>query len=309
MNREELERKAKELGIKFDENTSDEDLADLIEEAEEENKSNKDDNAEYWKSEFEKAKGKRDDLRKANRNLKEKMEELENKLTNAPSQDEFKKIQEQFKGLKKFREDIEKKNEEEELKQKSLAERTEISFKKQMDELRQEFEAEREKYNGLVKEKEEALEKERLARKKAQFNTLEGDLSKYANKYKAVNSEQIVKILRGDFDYDEDTNQYLYFVKDNKGKLKDELSIEDRVKQFLEDESNSNLVRSDVKETPPDKRTDTKTHSNKKSTGKYDPNDDGLKDKADRAGLSVEDYIETLEIRDERMGNLKEQNT
>lgn len=307
MNREELEKKAKSLNIDFDEDTSDKELEASIKEAEKKNSSN-DDNIEYWKTEFEKAKNKRDDLRKANRDLRDKFDELQDKLSNAPSQEEFSKIREQFNELKKFRETIEKEREEEELKQKSQVERVEISFRKQLEDMQKQFDNERDSLKKIVKEKEEAVEKERQIRKQAQFNTLEGNISRHAAKFKAVNPDQVVRILRGDFDYDDDTGEFLHFVKDTKGKLKDELSVEEYVKKFLEDESNSNLVRADSKKTPPDPRiidNSDKTKIRDKNS-KYDPNSDDIKNKADRAGLAVEDYIETLIQKDEKLSKIDE---
>jgi hypothetical protein len=299
-----LNEKAKSLGLEIDDDMSDDDVTSKITEAEK--TSNKEDDTkdvDFYKTEFEKAKGKRDDLRLANRKLKESMEDLQNKLADAPDKEEFKKLRDQFNDLKEFRTQIEKEREEEDLKQKSELERSQISFNKEMDRFKREFEEEKVKFNSLLKEKDDRLLEEAKKTEIANKRALKGSIIESAAKYDAVNPNQVFKILKDDFEYDTDLDRYVYFDKDEKGKLKDELSIDEYINKFLSDDSNSNLVKSKVNTDGlhTDNKSSDKKSSDKKR-GKYDPKDVKLIEESVQKNFSnVNDYIDILEIRDAKL--------
>ena len=305
MDRTELNEKAKSLGVEINDDMSDDDVSKGIKEAEKKAADDEKKNSvDYWKSEFDKAKDKRDDLRKSNRKLKEKMEELAQQVADAPSQEEFKKIRDQFKELKEFRTQIEKEREEEDLKQKSELERSQISFQKEMDKFKTEFDEEKNKFNSLLKEKDDKLLEEAKKTENANKRALKGSIIEAAAKHDAVNPNQVFKILKDDFEYDADLDKYVYFDKDEKGKLKDELSVDEYVGKYMTDEDNSNLVKSKVNTDglhTDTNSTDKTKHSDKKR-GDYDPKDEKLIQEALDHNLNdVNDWIDICLIRDKKL--------
>ena len=306
MDREELNKKAKSLGVEINDDMSDDDLSSKIKEAEKK-AADDDKDVDFYRGEFEKAKGKRDDLRKANRKLNEKLEGLETKLADAPSQEEFKKIRDQFNELKEFRTQIEEENEKKDLKDKSELERSQISFKKELDRFKDEFDEEKNKFNTLIKEKDDKLLEETKKTEIANKRALKGSIIESAAKHEAYNPNQIFQILKDDFEYDADLDKYVYFVKDDKGKLKDELSIDEYVSKYLEDDGNSNLVKSKVNTDGlhTDNNPSNRTNTSDKKRGKYDPkNKEFILEASEKGFENPNDWIDILEKRDAKLDKI-----
>ncbi len=306
MDREELNKKAKSLGVEINDDMSDDDLSSKIKEAEKK-AADDDKDVDFYRGEFEKAKGKRDDLRKANRKLNEKLEGLETKLADAPSQEEFKKIRDQFNELKEFRTQIEEENEKKDLKDKSELERSQISFKKELDKFKTEFDGEKDKFNTLIKEKDDKLIEEAKKTETANKRALKGSIIESAAKHEAYNPNQIFQILKDDFEYDADLDKYVYFVKDDKGKLKDELSIDEYVSKYLEDDGNSNLVKSKVNTDGlhTDNNPSNRTNTSDKKRGKYDPkNKEFILEASEKGFENPNDWIDILEKRDAKLDKI-----
>lgn len=300
MGRTELESKANTLGIEFDENVNDDDLTLLITEKE---KVKEPDDVEYWRTEAKKAFQTRDEIKAERRKLQSKLTELEAKLKDAPDAESIKALKTELVQLKKFKTEFDKKTEEEELKKKTELERMEISFKKQLDSLSSELDRLKNERETEKKKFNEEINKERAEKQSLRVNRLESEIVKFAVKYKALKPEQIVKLLKDDFNYDDQLNKFVFPVKDDKGKLTDELSIEDRVKMFLSDPDNENLIASSANTDG----TGVRNYNGggevikTKSTKKYDPKDPDIIKQAYLKGLSVEDHIATLKKMREKL--------
>jgi len=260
---------------------------------------------EYLQSELDKVIKQRDDVKKERRKLLEDVEALKTTISSTPTNEEVEDLKKQFGELKEFREAVEKKTEEEDLKKKTELERTQIKFNKELDKIKEEMETERKRQNELLVGKEK--EKNEISAQVGMLRgyKLEGEIIKASTRYKALKPEQIVKLLKDDFTYNETLDRFEFLVynpKDPK-KLMNELDVDERVKEFLSLEDSDNLVEADVKKGT---RTDLHNADNKKvtkkfdiSTSKYDPEDEDIKRQADLKGMSVEDHIKTLMIRDE----------
>jgi len=172
-------------------------------------------------------------------------------------------------------------------------------FQKQMDDLKKEFEkekGERDKEFDIAQKKISNLRK----------STLDMDIMEAAVKGKAWNPKQVVKLVRDDFTYDDDLDKYSFIKRDSKGKVEDELSIPEYVDAYLKDESNENLVKSDV--------NTSSLHSDKTKPGekpiptksKYNPKDPDIIREADLQDVSVERHIKYLEMKDEAMAKKEE---
>jgi hypothetical protein len=298
---EELKAKAKELGIEFDETTSDDDLKSAIDEREKE----PEDDPEYYKAELKKVIAQRDREKSEKRKLQNKLGELETKMTNFPDAEDYEKTKKAYNDLLEFKKEIEKQKEEEELKNKTELERAEVLHKKQLKEMEERFNQQMEKFQKSIEEKDSILQEKD---KKLQVNrkiSLEKDILEFAAKYEAYSPQQIVRLLSPDFTYDDQLEKWVMLKKDNKGKIIDELEIHDHVKSFLTDEANSNLVRANVNSDGSGQRPNPSPKRLPSGSKKYDANDDKIKGEAELRGLSVEDYIGILEIRDSKLEKVK----
>jgi len=312
MTLEELKAEAKKLGIKFDENVTEEELTSLVQEAlDKANDNNKDegesDDLEYLKAEAKKAFEARDAAKKDRRTLLNKIEELEKKLNNAPDPSKLKELESNLKTLSEFRKTVEQEREEEELKQKTEIERAAITHQKTVDELQNKFMSEMEEFKKMMGEKEEVLKQKDSQISVLRENRLEKEIYEAAIRNKAISPTQLVRMLKSDFNYNDKLDSYEHLVYE-KGKLKDEMTIDEMVKSFLSKEENANLVEADVNNgsmySNKTDQTKTKTNLDQRKFGKYDPKDPVIIEKAEDKGLEVPDYIETLLLRDEKLGKV-----
>ena len=309
-----IKDKAKELGIEFDDDIEDTDLQKLVDAKEKEIE--KENDVEFHKAEAKKAYAKRDEERKDKKKLQAKLADLEKAMANSPSVDEFKTLKEKFEVIEA--EEAKKKEEEEKaaLAKKTESELLEIRFKKEFDNLKSQMEgietakqealAERDKVNEELKGSIESLKRDKM----------QGEILKSAVKHKALRPDQIVRLTKDDFVFDNTLEKFVYHKKDAKGKLVDELTIDERIKEFLDDEENDNLVESSVTNTS--LHTDTRTtelegkvkteNTLGRKTGEYDPKDPDIIAEADERGLEVSDLINIWQMRDDRLSqrNTKE---
>ena len=297
----EEELKAQEEGLKKQE----EDLKKQEEEINRKKSDNSD--PEYLKSELDKVIRQRDEAKKERRKLIEEVESVKTKLASSPSTEEVEDLKKQFDELKKFREDIEKQKEEEDLKQKSELERSQIQFNKELEKVKKDMQDELAKQRQLLETKDKEKEEISTQVETLRGYKLEGEIIKAATKYKALRPEQVYRLLRDEFSYNDtiDRFEFLEYDPKNPKKLINELDVDERVKNFLSLEDNDNLVAADLKKGT---RTDLHNSDNKNlskkqdiSDSKYDPNDDDIKRQADLKGMSVEDHIRTLIMRDIKM--------
>uniref|UniRef100_A0A6M3K0F9 Uncharacterized protein n=1 Tax=viral metagenome TaxID=1070528 RepID=A0A6M3K0F9_9ZZZZ len=297
---EDLKKKATELSIEFDENVSEDDLNTLVSQKEEELSSDLDylrNKLKFFEEESKKAFNKRDIAMKDKKALSSKVQELEDKLKNAVDKEQLVKLQTEFEDLKKYKDEVERLKEEEELKKVDEVERTKIQFRKEMEKMQQQF---NDIKTSLEKEKEEAISKEKDYQemiKSLRGNKLESEIVIQATKYKAWSPNQIVALAKGFFTYDEQLNKYIHLVRDDKGKIVDEQSVEEFIKDYLGKEENENLVKGATTDSSFDTRThqraDTTTKTNSK--GKYKANDPQIIKEAEDKNLSPADWAEIKE--------------
>ena len=176
-----------------------------------------------------------------------------------------------------------------------------------MDKFKTEFDGEKDKFNTLIKEKDDKLIEEAKKTETANKRALKGSIIESAAKHEAYNPNQIFQILKDDFEYDADLDKYVYFVKDDKGKLKDELSIDEYVSKYLEDDGNSNLVKSKVNTDGlhTDNNPSNRTNTSDKKRGKYDPkNKEFILEASEKGFENPNDWIDILEKRDAKLDKI-----
>ena len=186
--------------------------------------------------------------------LKRKLREQESKLSEleglASDYEDLKKKATEFETLKEEFDRIKAAEEEKELANKSKAEREAIRIRKELEAMKTRFE---EEINSKIKElesRETEISNLRSEISNLQSIKLENEIRDAAVKADAYNPNQIVKMLKGNFEYDEDTGDFIFPIyKTVKGErvLADWKDVGAYVSEFLSDEDNSNLVRSKVR--------------------------------------------------------------
>jgi len=306
--KEELIARAKELKIDFEAEIEDSELDKLIitkeQEIEEKKKSN---DVEYLREELEKAKKRRDTATSERRTLETKLKDLEKKLGTAPDPDKVKAIEDELKILKEFKTEIDKAKDEEDLKNKSELERAEVNFNKQLEEVRAEMKRQIDSVKTDAEKKTTELEQTKTMINRLRGNRLESEIMNAAIKLDAINPTQIVRLIKDEFEYDTNLDKFVNLVKDSKGTIKDEKSVDEMIKDFLEDPLNNNLVKSRANVGTGHRDTDSTSTSTsvKDNDGKYDAKDEDLIKEADLKGLSVEELIKTKIMRDKAYGRIK----
>ena len=168
---------------------------------------------------------------------------------------------------------------------------------------------------NTVFDKELTPEQKELEKKEEHINLLRGaklenEITRAAAKFEAINPAQIVRLLERDFQFDSDLERFVFLKRDAKGKLQDEKNVEERVEEYLTDESNDNLVKTTINTagtgTSQSEASTTTTKSAQKQTDGYDPKDEALIKEADFKRLSVEDLIETKKLRDAKFAAIEE---
>ena len=314
MTLEELIKKAKELGITVPEDADEDSLNELIEDKVKElEKDDPDDkNDDYWKEEAKSAFNSRDDEKKKRRKLEKQLNDMKKKVEDAPSKGQLDDLEDKLKTLSEFREKVEKEQEDKELKTKTEIERAEIKHNKAVEELTKGFGTEMDKFKTLMGDTEVKMTAKDDQIKSLRKDRLEVEVREAAAKNKAISPKQVALMVKNDFTYNEDLDEFEYVTFDKKGKVEGDMTVDERVKSFLEAEENENLVEADVNKnslgTDKSKQTTTtKSASAKKSAdGKYDPKDKDLLEEAEENGLEVGDYIETLQMRDAKLGKTKQ---
>jgi hypothetical protein len=299
MDRAEMEARAKALGINFDDDTDDEDLQKSITDKEEADKRAKD--PSYLETELKKVIDQRDRAKTERNTLKGKMVDLEDQLTDMVSGERFKELEKKLEDLTSFKTDAEKKIEADELAKKSKVEVAEIRAKKAEDALEKSISDLRDEFSLKLKEKDDTITAKEESVKRLRNDGLKAEIVSAAAESNAIGPALIYKMLKDEFSYDTDLDKYVYHEKDKKGKIVDEKEVGEYVTSFLEKEDNDYLVKGDSeKKSMHTKKTKKPSYTPK--SGEYDPNNPDLIAKADLERMPVEDYIETLIMRDEKMG-------
>lgn len=310
MNREELEAKAKELGISFNDETSDDDLEGLIKAEEEKIDNKKKKDPDYLAEELSRVINQRDNLKDDKRTLKNQIDKLKENQKNSVSNDEFNELKKELKELKKFKNDVdaEKQRLEEEKMDEvdKLTMRLEKSEKEKKD-LRSTIENEfSSKFQKQLDDIKTTLDTKDAQLEALRTTGLESEIIKAASKYKAIEPAHIHRMLKNEFEFDSDVNKFTHFVRDKKGKIIDEKSVEDYVKEFLGAEENDYLVSSEANR---DSMHTKEPHTRKTQTDieGYNPNDPEIQEQAEKESMSVEDYIKIKKLRDAKMAKVDEE--
>jgi len=312
----ELLEEAGKLEINVDDFESEDDLKEAIETKKEEIQKEKENDINYWKErakyleqESKKAFEARDITKKERRKLQEKIKEFEKQLSNSPSKEEFEKIQSRLKETEEQLSEYRAKEEEEELKKKTEVERVKINFEKQLENFRKEMEAKLAEKDKVVEEFNKKLKEKDTNIARLQQARLRAELIEAATKFEAYNPTQIYYLLKEKFQYDDNLDKFVNLITDPKtGKLTGELDVIETVEEFLKDPTNANLVKSSANKGGTGHKETQKPSGGKKPKGKgYNPNDPELIAQAEERGLEVEDYIEILQLRDEKMKRIREQ--
>lgn len=311
---DELIKKAKKLGLTFDEDSVTEDeLKSLIEDAEKkaaDDEKNKSNDASFYKAEMEKAIKKRDDIKKERRELAKKVKQLEEGQKGLPSSDEINELKTQLDELKSFKDEIDELEKEKQRQEMDKEERLKLKFQEDKKALESDFSKqleEREKEAEEIRKRTEELQSQVES---LRVSRLESEVVKVAAKLNAFSPEQVAKLVKEDFEYDKDLNRYVRFERDSSGKLVKEYDVEEYVTEYLGKEENENLVRSNVNKSSMHTNKNTKSDDNKHKTGKYNPTDPDIVAAAEREDMEPDRYIKyVLEPRDkykERQTNKNE---
>ncbi len=320
----ELTDKAEELELNVDDYDTEDSLQDAIDEKLEADADDDDldkvkEKLEFQKGENKKAFAARDRAKKDMRTLRGKadttakeLKDLKEKLEGAPNAEEYDELKTQLDEL------LEAQQKKKESKMDDT-EKQKVRFDKQLADLEKKFDGATNKFNDQLKAKDTEILDGKNEIKGLRNVRLSGEIMEAAIVGDAYNPKQIVKILSSEFMYDDKLETFTHLVRDGKGKIVDELTVEERVKAFLEDSDNDNLVKSKTKsgtgglesgstESTNRALDNTKgSFSNKmnQKPGEYDPKDPEIIEGADLKGLSVEDYIVTLKLRDEKMSKIR----
>jgi len=309
---EELKEKAEKLEIEVKDDSTEEDLEKAISAKEKElEEKEKENDAEYWKSEAKKhqeeakkAYESRDTSKQERRRLQNKIDDLEKKMGSSPDPEEVKSIKEELKDLKEFKKEVDEQREAEELKNKSEVEKAEARFNKELENIKKKMEDSEVTRRKEIEELSDKLKSKDKDIASLRSFKLENEIRDVATKLKAINPAQIVRILKGDFEYNDDLDKYEHFGKDSKSGKTIEKTVEERVTEFLEDPENDNLVRSDANSKGMETKQTLPPGKDKTLFGKSDRK--ALEKEADTKGISVEDLMEINKQRDEKLKKIRE---
>ena len=323
---QELIDKAKELDLDIEEFENEEDLQEAIDDKELENSDDLDsvkEKLEFQKKEAKKAFDARDKAKKDTRKIKGKLSEqektiadMQKKLDAAPNMEKFTELQDKMDALTK-------EADEKALAKMDDAGKAEVRFNKKMEEFDAKLAASEKTFGKQLEDTKAELAKSKTEISDLRKVRLGAEIVTEAVKGGAYNPDQIKKILESEFNYDKDLETFTSVERNEKGKIVDELSVKERVKKFLGDPDNDNLVKSKAKGGTGSKDTGTGSSNaagetnegdlehrlggknRKTSKGEYDPKDKDLIMDADDKGLSVDDHIATLKLRDAKMNKIK----
>jgi len=307
-----LRDKAKKLGIDFDEDITDDELKKLVEakerEIEDEQKKKLED-VEYLKKELKEAIEKRDAAKGDKRKLQAKVDELEAALKDSPTKDDFISLKKELEDLRKFKLQIDEEAEKQRLEKMSTEERDKVKKDKEKAEFDAKMQQLQEIIDNEKAEKEKIKQEAEIKVRSLRQVTLENEILKSAKKYNALRPDQIVKLVKDEFEFDDGEEKFVKNIKEN-GKLKDIISVDDFIKDFLGKEENDNLVEAKVAKSMNLDKTKSGNSDGDGGSKKYDPKDPAIIRKAMYENYTPEEYIKNvLEVKDTILAKKREKQT
>lgn len=306
MNLAELRKLAKSLGLSFTDETSEDVLKSMIGVKETENKQNND--VDFWRSEAKKAFDQRDRVKDDIKTLKNKLTSLESVNKGMVSSDALKDLQGELNSLKTFKKDIEDVAEEKRIANMDEVEKAKVRAEKAEGLLVSEVEkakvSAKDSLQKQIDEMKATIEQDSKQIISLRANRLETDITKAAVKKGAISPSGVYRMLKDEFEYESDLGKFVHYDRDNKNKIVGEKDVNEFVDDFLVDENNDYLVRSDANRTSLDTTRQT-TKSDSPNDGNYNPKDPVIVNKAEDAGLSPENYIRVQKLKDEKMKLVK----
>lgn len=174
--------------------------------------------------------------------LKKQLDKAKKDLATSVPSTEVERMETELKELSELKKQMEAKEEAEVLAQKKdEVDRIKYLHEKELAKIQTEMTALKDALQA-----NEATQKERADQYQSELSTLrsiqlENDIFS-ASKDLAYSPKQIVLLLKNDFKYDEELHRYVYQVTNDKGKVVDEVSVAEHVKEFLAKEENDNLA-------------------------------------------------------------------
>lgn len=300
---EKLKEKAEDLEIEIKDDMSDDEVTDLIKAKEaEKNKEPK----TYSEDEFKKSVASRDKAKKEMRKFRDQVSSLETQLEEAATSDEVKALKDELKTLQDFKKEKEEKEEEERNKNLDDKDKLKIRFDKQMTELQNEIDT----IKKSKKEVEDTIEENNKAAEvrieKLRMKTLRADIVEEASKFDVYSTSQVFRLIKEDFEYDKEMDEFVHIVRDKRGKVVDEVNVDEYVKDFLKDEANENLLRSKVNKTSMQSNKHKGTKEKSKNGG-FNPEDPSIVRNARNNNMTPEQYIRRVLIPREKIKNRKKE--
>uniref|UniRef100_A0A6M3JNL0 Uncharacterized protein n=1 Tax=viral metagenome TaxID=1070528 RepID=A0A6M3JNL0_9ZZZZ len=308
MKREDLEKRAKELVVEFDETTTDDELAKLIKDVEDLDTTD----TATIKKQLEDAIKRRDTALRDRRDMKKKLDTLQSDLEGRPSKEEYTTLKEQIDSLTTFKKQI-----EEEIETKKLESLDEVAKAKlRADKAEKEKDVKYQeglntattKFQAQVDELTTKLTGYEKQVGMLRTTSLENEIIKAAVKHKAIEPSHIVKMLRNEFTFDADVGRFFNYVRDEKGNIAKEVEVDEYITDFLAKEENDYLISENVNRTSlrfQDTNKDKDIRVNLSKNTKYDPKSPTVVDAAADAGLSVPDWIEVRQLRDAKFAKIE----
>jgi len=299
-----IRKEAEDLKLDINDDMSDDEIAKLVEDKKKETVKNK---KTYDEDEFKKVVSARDKAKEEMKKYKEKVSALEKKVEDAIDPDVVDALKKDLKILQDFKKEMDDKVEEEKLKNLDDNQRRELRFKKELEAMKEQIDS----IKNVAKEAEDKVkETEESAKKrieKLRLKTLRADIVEEASKYSVFNAAQVYKLVKDDFEYDKDMDEFYHLIRDKDGTILKELNVSEYVKNYLEDEDNENLIRSKANTNTMHTKNQANNKSNNDKLGGYKADDPDVKRLADEANMDPEKYILRVLIpRDKRKKQMKE---
>lgn len=295
---EELKKEAEKLKVKFDDNTSEEDLKKAIDTRKQEldnDISYWKDQATKWETEAKQAFIKRDQFKKDRDKLDSTIKDLQDSMSGMIKSEELTAKEKELDQLKKWKDEFDKEQEKKELESKTEVERLQIQLRKTEESFEEKVKEAMKSIEDTRKKEREEFEKLREEANSLRMNGLKAEIVTISSKLNAFNPSQIYSLLKDKFVYVANLNKYAHQVRDERGKLIDEMSVEEYVKEFLGKEENENLVKSKINVTSLHTDKETRTE-HKLTTTDFNPKDPEIIRKAELESMTPERYIQKILI-------------